>query len=391
MTRDERWACIDTEALAANFAMAERLADGREVIAVVKADAYGHGAAVVAETLVAAGCGRFAVLSVDEAVALRHAGVVAPILVLAGVPTREAAALACRHALVPVVHHAEGLALVREAAQAAGEPCGVQIEVDTGMSRMGVSLESAAALAAAVDDSAELRLEGVFTHLACADDPDPAPSLAQLERFRGLLTRLRDQGIDPGSVHAVNSAGLLAGDTLAAMLPEANAVRPGLMLFGVRPAQHLDPRGELRPVMSLHGRVLAVRDVGPGEAVGYGATHRPKEPARIATVGLGYADGVLRSLGNGGEVWLAGGRRPIVGRVSMDYITVDVTDADVRVGDVATLYGAAPDESAPRGAVAGEGASGWCGVRVEDAAEAAGTLAYELLVRVGARVSRRPI
>jgi len=391
MTRDDRWACIDTEALAAYYALAERLADGREVIAVVKADAYGHGAAVVAETLAAVGCRRFAVLSVDEAVALRHTGVAAPILVLAGVQTREAAALACAHALVPVIHHLEGLGLVAEAAQAAGEPCGVQVEVDTGMSRMGVSLDSAAGLIAAVDLSPQLRLDGTFTHLACADDPDPASSLAQLERFRGLLAGLRGQGIDPGSVHAVNSAGLLAGETLAAGLPEADAVRPGLMLYGVRPAQHLDARGELRPVMSLHGRVLAVREVGPGDAVGYGATHRPKEPTRIATVGLGYADGVLRSLGNRGEVWLAGARRPIVGRVSMDYITLDVGDADVRIGDVATFYGTAADETAAGSDIAAEGAPGWRGVRVEDAAEAAGTLAYELLVRVGARVTRRPI
>jgi len=387
MTGDSRWACIDIAALASNFALAKRLAGQREVIAVVKADAYGHGAAAVAETLVASGCQRFAVLTVGEAVALRDAGVAAPMLVLAGVQTREEADLACSHSLTPVVHHLEGLGLVREAADGAGSPCGVQVEVDSGMSRMGISLESAPALIGAIGESSCLRLEGVFTHLASADDPDPASAREQLGRFRELLADIRSLGIDPGSVHADNSAALLSGEALASALPEADAVRPGLMLYGVRPASHLDVRGELVPVMSVHGRVLALRDVGPGDAVGYAASHRPKESTRIATVGLGYADGVLRSLGNRGEVWLAGARRPIVGRVSMDYITIDVGDADVKIGDTATLFGAAPAEVAVN---QGSG-SDWCGVPVENAAAAAGTLAYELLVRVGARVPRRPI
>jgi len=232
----------------------------------------------------------------------------------------------------------------------------------------------------AVQDSACLDLEGVFTHFAHADEPDLAPSLAQAERFRRVLADARALGIAPPVVHADNSAALMCGKPLAEALPEATAVRPGIMLYGVRPAPHLE--GDLRPVMTLRASVLAVRDVGTGAGVGYGATWRaPAGGTRVATLSVGYADGVPWTTGNAGFVWLGGARRPIVGRVSMDSIAVDVgAGSKVAVGDSAVLFGSLEGEPG-----AGETAS--C-LPVEGAARAAGTLHYELLVRVGARVPR---
>ena len=365
---------VDLVALRANLDEARRLAGDREVIAVVKADAYGHGAIPVARALADAGCGRLAVLTAPEAVALRDAGVGLPILVLAGARDDEEASDAVSHGLTPVVHHESSLERVAAAAAAAGRRTTVHVEVDTGMRRMGVPAEAAAGLLARAARHASLDLEGVFTHYACADEPDLAPSLAQAERFRAVLRDAAALGVRPRLVHADNSAALMAGSLLADALPEANAVRPGLMLYGVRPAAHLE--GALAPVMSFLASVLAVRVAGPGDAVGYGGTWRaPKSGTRIATLAVGYADGVPWTAANRGAVWLAGGLRPIVGRISMDSIGVDVgRDVDVQVGDEAVILGTARDGSN--------------GVPVEDAADAAGTLSYELLVRVGARVPR---
>ena len=361
-------ATIHLGAIRANFALARELAGAREVIAVVKADAYGHGAVPVARALVAAGCRRLAVSSFAEAAALREAGVALPILVLSGVSAEAAEALAL--GLTPVVHHAGHLEAIARAARARGERGAVQVEVDTGMRRMGVASEEAVALLEAVAREPALRLEGVFTHFARADESDLAPSLAQLSIFRDVLRKARAGGVDPGFVHAAQSAGLLAGGPLDQALPEAGAVRPGLLLYGVRPAPHLG--GELTPAMTLSARVLAVRRLRSGDAVGYAALWRAPKQTRIATLALGYADGLPIAATNRGHVWLRGRRLPMVGRVSMDYVAVDAGDAPVEIGDEAIVFGA--------------GAGG--GIPVEEAASAAQTLPYELLVRLGPRVPR---
>lgn len=370
-------ATIDLSALRANFALARELAGRREVIGVVKADGYGHGAATVAACLVSAGCPRLAVLTVPEGEALREAGIHAPILVLAGIRDDEEARAAVSLGLTPALHDPEGVARLESAAAAAGGSVPVHVEVDTGMHRMGVASEDALPLLSQVDASELLRLEGVFTHFARADDPDLAPSLKQIERFREVLRAARAHGIEPPLVHADNSPALMCGKRLSEALPEATAVRPGLMLYGVRPAPHLE--GKLRPVMTLRATVLAVRDVAPGGGVGYGATWRaPASGTRVATLSLGYADGIPWTRANRGHVWLGGARRPIVGRVSMDSITVDLgLDSRVSVGDEAVLFGA----------LAG-GPETPSLLPVEEVASEAGTLHYELLVRVGARVPR---
>jgi alanine racemase len=338
-------AAIHLDAVRANFAEARRCAEGRSIIAVVKADAYGHGAAPVARTLAEAGCERLAVLSVEEGCELREAGLEPPILVLGGV--HGDCELALERGLTPVLHHAGHLERVAKLARRRGERVSVHVEVDTGMRRMGVPPGEAEALLARVAAEPALWLEGVYTHLARADEPELAPSFEQLAAFRRVLLAARARGIAPPLVHCANSPGLLVGRRLFEALPEANAVRPGLMLYGVLPAPHLEAR--LRPAMTLRTGVAHVRRLRAGEAVGYAALFRAQQPTRVATLPLGYADGVPVAASNRGSVMIDG-----------------------RIGDEAILFG--------------EGAAGR--LPVEEAAEAAHTISYELLVRVGTRVPR---
>ena len=361
-------ATIHLGAIRANFGLARRLAGAREVIAVVKADAYGHGAVPVARELAAAGCRRLAVASLEEGALLREAEVRLPILLLGGVEAGADEALA--RGLTPVVHHAGQLAAAARAARARGVRWEVHVEIDTGMRRMGAAPEQAAALLESVAREPALALAGVFTHFARADEPDLSPSLEQLSVLRGVLARARARGIEPGLVHAAQSAALLAGGALDAALPGAGAVRPGLMLYGVRPAAHLGDG--LLPAMTLATRVVAVRTLRPGDAVGYAALGRAGRETRVATLAVGYADGLPISASNRARVWLRGRLLPLVGRVSMDFVGVDAGDVPVEIGDEAIVFGVAPGGVLP----------------IEDVARAAQTLPYELLVRIGARVPR---
>jgi alanine racemase len=259
------------------------------------------------------------------------------------------------------------------AASRQGREARAHVEIDTGMRRMGAPPEEGAALAAEVAATPGLVLAGVMTHFARADEADLGPTREQLEVFHGALAALRARGVDPGAVHVSNSAGLVARADLGAEAPAEDAVRPGLLLYGAQPSTARP--ASLRAVMSLRAPVVALRPARTGEAVGYGAGYRAPRDTRIATLALGYADGVPVSASGRGAVWLAGARRPIAGRVSMDYVTVEVGDASVRLGDEAVLFGC---EAGGQHAV----------LPVDEAAEAAQTLSYELLVRVGARVRR---
>jgi alanine racemase len=318
------------------------------------------------------------VVTVDEAVALRDAALDFPqILVLSGLHSRAEAEEAGARRLTPVVHTDEGLALATEAGRLLGSPISVEVEVDTGMSRMGVAPESAVDFMVRVAATPELDLSGVFTHFSRADEVDLKPCFEQLSSFRRTLNRAREQGVTPASIHVANSAGLLAGKPILDALPEVTAVRPGLMLYGVRPAPHF-AEVRLRAVMCLQTSVVRLQDLPAGQAVGYGATFKAKHRTRIATLPLGYADGVPCSTAGRGRVWLAGERYPIVGRVSMDYITIDLGSSDaadrVQCGDRAVIFGNAVQDEA--------------GISIEEAAAWAETIAYEPLVRVGQRVPR---
>jgi len=375
------WAWIDLEALRHNARRARARAAGRKLIAVVKADAYGHGAPQVARALLAEGVARLAVVSVAEGALLRRAGIVAPILLLGGLDDRVGAERAVKWGLTPVLHDRRGLELAQSVARHAS-PLGVEIEIDTGMHRMGVSPEAARELLARVLGSPGLSLTGVFTHLVQADAEDAKPSQDQVAAFAQLVAGLagatpRRDGQRPPMLHVANSAGLLRLEEIEA--PSVglvtDAVRPGLMLYGVSPfADRSGPELDLRPVMTLAARVVATRRVARGATVGYGGEWRAPRDTRVATLPLGYADGIPRAVLGRGRVHLGGALRPIVGRVSMDYIGVEIGDAPVETGDIATIFGCTP--------------GGLC-VPVEDFARAAGTIGYEILVGVGSRVPRR--
>jgi alanine racemase len=362
-------ATIDLRAIADNYAEANRLGGGRTVIAVVKADAYGHGAVPVARRLLTAGCSQLAVATVAEAAELRAAAIDCRILVLGGVHDAAEAADAIELGVTPVIQHSGHIGLLSQAAHEHRAALPVQLEVDTGMRRMGLAAEDAPALLERIAREPALKLEGVYTHLARADEQDLGPTLDQLRLFSEILSAVEARGTDPGQVHVANSAGLLAAPDLAAALPaRVNAVRPGLMLYGVHPAPHLRERAALAPAMTLRTRVSNVRHVRPGDAVGYGGTFRATRRGRIATLPLGYADGVPWSLGNRGSVLLRGRRTPIAGRISMDLVTIFVGEDPVEIGDPVVLFGE--------------------GLPVEEVAEKAGTIPYELLVGIGGRVPR---
>lgn len=383
------WAWIDLAALRHNARRAIECAAGRSVIGVVKADAYGHGAEQVARTLLQEGVGRLAVVSVVEGAGLRRAGIVAPILLMGGLDEVSAAERAVKWGLTPVLHGQRGFELARRFGSK-DSPLSVEVEIDTGMRRMGIARESAAAFLTKLRATPQLALTGLFSHLACADALDPAASREQWALLESVVEQHVARGGVRPSVHMANSGGLLRLAELEGAVAGAGighglltqAVRPGLMLYGVSPyigsgavvgrsAEALD----LEPVMTLAARVVATRRVAKGEAVGYGGTWRASRATTVATLPLGYADGIPRSAPTGGaKVFLAGALRPIVGRASMDYIGVEVADDSVEVGDVATVFGRTPE-----------------GLRipVEDFASAAGTLGYEILVGIGARVPRR--
>ncbi|MEM7410378.1 MAG: alanine racemase [Myxococcota bacterium] len=366
-------ASIDLTALRANFAEVKRLAGGAAVIAVVKADAYGHGAEPVARTLVDAGCDQLATWSVSEAATLRDAGIQAPILVLAGAQDAAEAEAAVATRLVPVVHDEGGRErLVGAARRLGGAPAPVHVEIDTGMRRMGLPADAAADFLREVHREPALQLAGVMTHFARADEADLEPTREQWSRFQAVLGPLAGE-VPLGSVHVANSAGLVSWPDLQLAGPPPDAVRPGLMLYGAQPC--VTRSATLRPVMSLRAPVVAVRRVRAGDAVGYGARYRAPRDTTVATLGLGYADGLPISLTNRGAVWLGGGLRPLAGRVSMDSVGVDVGDAPITVGALATVFGVAE----PGGPVVAP---------IETAAAHAETLSYELLVRVGQRVPR---
>jgi len=365
-------ATIDLGAIRANFAEARRCAEGRELMAVVKADAYGHGAPEVSRALVEAGCRWFAVASVAEGAELRDAGIREPILILGGVFDAGESEAAVGLDLTPAVFHPGQVATLAAAARDLAQPLKVHVEVDTGMRRIGVPREDALALFEAIAREPALHLGGTYSHLARGDEPDLTPSLEQLRVFSELLAQARERGLDPGLVHAVHSAGLLAGKPLIEALPGQAAARPGLMLYGARPAPHFEV--ELQPAMRLATKVVQLRRAKAGDPVGYGAEFRAPRDTRIATLPIGYADGVPISASGRGCVLIGGRRAPIAGRVSMDFIAVDVGDAPVEIGADAILFG---------------GAQGDAVLTVEEAAAVAQTIPYELLVRVGKRVRRQ--
>ncbi|MEJ5359295.1 MAG: alanine racemase [Desulfobacterales bacterium] len=372
---------VDLAAIAHNVrALAGCVSPGTRFMAVVKADAYGHGAAAVARVAIDHGASWLGVARLHEAIALRRAGIEVPILVFGGTPPAEAEGLAALE-VRQAVGSLEAARALAAAASARGVRVRVHVKIDTGMGRLGFVPDALSRpgaprpagerLIAAIEELLRLpglEPEGVFTHFASADQADLSSAERQLALFLELLEALRARGVAFPLRHAANSAGLLR-------LPEAHLdlVRAGIALYGIAPSAEFDLPVTLVPAMTLRAAVLQVKEVPAGFAVSYGGTWRAPAPTRIATLAAGYADGYPRLLSSRGRVLYRGASLPVAGRVCMDLTMVDAGAAPgIQAGDEVVLFGR-------------DGASA---LPVEEVASAAGTIPYEILCGVSARVPR---
>ena len=340
MSGDERsphraWVEIDHAALATNLQVLRDMAGGdREVIAVVKANAYGHGAVEVSRTLVGHGVERLAVATLGEGLALRAAGIGVGIMVLWGLGAPEAGA-AIEADLEPIVSDLAAVERLEAAARAVGRRASVQLKVDTGLHRQGSDPAEAVGLALRIARSTHLRLAGTLTHLAAPGDDDAFTDV-QTVRLAQVLDAMRSAGVDPGLVHVAATGGILAG-----VAPFADAIRPGLGLYGMVPAWAADHDTGLRPALAVKALPIRLFRVSAGSPIGYGLRYRPEHDTTIATLAIGYGDGWPRSHANNGWVLVHGERRPIVGAISMDGLTVDLGNRhDVTYADEFVLIGA---------------------------------------------------
>jgi alanine racemase len=315
------WIEIDHAAIRSNLKVIRGAADKAQVIAVVKANGYGHGAVPVARTLVAEGVDRLAVATIGEAVELRAAGIDAAIVVLWGIGPDEASAVS-EHRLEPIVYDERVIDLLEAVADRDGVRIGVHLKLDSGLGRQGATPDDAVVLATRIERSRRLHLAGTMSHLAVPGEDD-ASTEVQVLRLARVLDAMRSAGVDPGLVHVSASGGLLAG-----AVPFADAVRPGLALYGLRPAWMADRDAGLVPALSLRARALRLFDLAAGQAIGYGLRFRAVRDTRIATLGIGYGDGWPRVHANNGWVLVRGRRAPVVGAISMDGLTVDLQGID---------------------------------------------------------------
>jgi alanine racemase len=367
------WAEVDLDAIRHNVQVIVRAVAPAEVWAVVKANAYGHGAAEVSAAALSAGATGLCVALTQEGVQLRLAGIDAPILVLSEQPPEQAGELVA-NGLSATVYTVAGIDALAAAAAVAGVRHPVHLKIDTGMHRVGAAPADALALIAAIEARPELQLAGISTHLAKADVPTSPANDLQLRRFGGVLEAVREAGHTLPQVHVANSAAALS-------LPRSrrDAVRLGIAMYGIEPGPDVaDLCSGLRPAMSLRARVSFVKTVEAGEGISYGLRHVVEHATTIATIPIGYADGVPRRLAStGGEVLVHGHRMPIVGVVTMDQLMVDCGDLDVRVGDEVVLIGAQV------------GAYGSDAVPAEEWASRLGTIAYEVACGISDRIARR--
>jgi len=351
------WVEVDLDAIRHNVAALKPV--GVELMAIVKANAYGHGDAAVARAAIEAGASWLGVALVEEGVTLRAAGIDAPILVLSECPPgSEAVALA--HRLTPTLASDAGLARLADTARGA---IAVHVKVDTGMHRVGVWPPADAVAFVGRIGTAGLDVEGLWTHLARSEE-DRRTTSAQLERFREVADDVRRAGVEPRYLHAANSGALLRH-------PESHLdlVRPGIAIYGIAPAPGVGTDRGLRPALSWRSTVTAVRRLAAGERISYGHRYELDRDAWIATVAVGYADGFPRAASSRADVCVAGRRCRVAGNVTMDQLMVDCGDVEPTVGDDVTILGDG-------------GPDAW------ELAERSGTIAYEVVTRIGQRVPR---
>ena len=364
------YAGIDLDALKYNVEGIKRCkAESAMLMGVIKANAYGHGAKVFAHELDSMGFDWFAVATVDEGIELRRDGLEQPILVL-GYTCEAQYPDMVQWEITPTIYSLDMAKAFDAAAAKAGKVANIHIKIDTGMSRIGfLPGEKSLDEIEKIHELRHLRIQGMFTHFACADMRDKTHVGHQIEKFHQMIDGVRQREIPVEIFHCSNSASIME-------LPSEhmNLVRAGIILYGLYPSNEMEEkRLPLKPVMSLYSHIVHVKEVPEGVTVGYGATYVTERPTRIATVPVGYADGYPRSLSNRAFVLIHGRRVPIIGRVCMDQFMVDVTDMpQVSVGDVVTLIGQDGEET----------------LSVEEISEMAGSFNYEFVCDVSRRVPR---
>jgi alanine racemase len=373
------WAEVDLDAISSNAGVLKAVASPAALCAVVKADGYGHGAVPVASAALAGGATSLAVALVEEGVVLREAGLEVPILLLSE-PAAEAMGEVVARDLIPTVYTQAGLSALRRAAARVSRRVDVEVKLDSGMHRVGADFGEARLIVEQVVQAPELRYAGLWTHLAVADEPADPFTSEQLARFDALRSSLQAAGLpSPARLHAANSAGAIAHAS-----SRYDLVRCGIALYGYLPSAAVSPEpieaagaGALRPALTWKTQVSHVRDLGAGERTSYGRAYALAEGADIATVPVGYADGVPRGLFEGGGELLVGGRRRrVAGTVTMDQLLVDCgPDSGVRCGDEVVLIGSQGAET----------------VSAQEWADRIGTISYEILCRIGPRLPRRHV
>ncbi len=364
----DAWLSIDLAAIAHNVAVLTAHVAPAQFCAVVKADGYGHGAIQVAQAALDAGASMVAVALVDEGITLRCANIDAPILVLSEPPESAVDDLIANN-LTPTVYRTGLVDALSRAAQHVGKNVAVHAMVDTGMRRVGVEPSDAGMLVRHIVEAPNVTMAGLCTHFAVADEPDNAFSATQIERFDAVCATLREQNLPTGMVHAANSAAAIRGIGIY------DLVRVGISLYGFAPSKSLHGVIDLQPALSLHAHVSFVKTVGPGEGISYGLRYRPDRTTQIATVPLGYADGVRRELGTLGTHVLIGGMRcRVAGTITMDQLLVDCgPDANVAIGDEVVLLGKQGDDE----------------ITAQEWADLLDTITYEIVCDFGPRLPRR--
>lgn len=364
------YAEISLEAIGHNIReVKKRLPEGVKLLGVVKANAYGHGAVPVASYLENQ-VDYFATATIEEAVELRENGISAPILILGYVSPSQYGDLVEYDITQTIDSYAQALALEKEAARQ-NRKAKAHLAVDTGMTRIGFQVtEHDADVAAKIADLPHIELEGMFTHFSCADQEDKTYCSMQMEKYDKMTALLAERGVTIPLRHICNSAGIMEFDD-----HHFEMVRSGIITYGIYPSEEVKKeRLDLIPALSWKSHVIHVKEVGPGIGVSYGATYVTEKPmTRIATVSAGYADGYPRALSNQGCVLIHGKKAPIIGRICMDQMMVDVTDIpDVQVEDVVTLVGTDGDET----------------ITIEEIANPAARFDYEMLCDISSRVTR---
>ena len=364
------WAEIDCGNLAGNLSLIRNIVGPSvKIMAVVKADAYGHGAVQAAKALNAAGADLLGVASLEEGIQLRDAGISNDILILGYTQPEWAEAVVQGDFIQTVYHLNLAQSLAREAVRI-GRPCRVHVKIDTGMGRIGIMPEKALFFITEILATPGLALDGVFTHLACADDLSSDYSDEQLRRFDLLLAQLRGAAINVPEIHVANSAGILRYPKRRHTM-----VRPGILLYGLSPSPAMREHSAngFTPVMSIKTQIIELKTVPAGARISYNGTFTAPRPTRVATVPAGYADGFSRRLSNKGRVLVQGKRAPIIGNVCMDFMMIDVTGVpNVNVNDEVVLVG-------PQGAEE---------ILFDEAAAHMDTINYEMVTLIGKRVPR---